>query len=200
MKVSLENLQTERRRLIERKAELEKAIDEEKKVHQKFVENVAVSQKIQDRIFEKERRLLSEKKKELMEQNRQLTKDLSFHKQAYEKLVNKEAPANIEASLPVSSATVWNPTSSKFVIKIDERLMEENEKLKLKVSSLSATIRVLQMENERLENWKSKMNEKEAKVSQQSEELTRHVDSTRKTNKETFTPAVLERLRQLCEK
>lgn len=87
--------------------------------------------------------------------------------------------------------------SSKVLSKISEKLMLENKKLKSKMETLNATIRVLKTKNQRLEDFKQKVDKKKLKFSQDADELALLIDSTEQTNEEVFTLKILAELGEL---
>lgn len=77
--------------------------------------------------------------------------------------------------------------------------MVENKKLKSKIDGLNATIRSLKVKNQKLENFKKKIDNKKLKFCQDSNELALLVKSTEQTNEEIFTPEILAALGELSK-
>lgn len=84
--------------------------------------------------------------------------------------------------------------SSKVLSQISEKLLAENKKLKGRTETLNATIKILKSKNQKLENFKKKIDHKKLKFAQDSDELAFLVNSTESKNKTTFTPEILVKL------
>ncbi len=91
------------------------------------------------------------------------------------------------------------PHSSRVVSKIAEQLLLENKKLKAKVAGLNTTVGVLKRKNKQLENFQTKVENKEIGHSKELLELEALVASTKKTNKDIFNTKALAKLEQLAE-
>lgn len=87
-------------------------------------------------------------------------------------------------------------TSSRVLTKVNEKMFEENKKLKSKISSLSATVTILTRKNKQLENFRKKIDNKKLKFQEDSEELDLLIESTKKKNKHTFNAEALKMLRE----
>lgn len=83
------DLESERINLSQQVIGLEKALDKQTKLHRKYVEDVAVTEKLRIDDFKVEKRDLTEQNKLLIKKNRQLTIDLDFFKKAYEEVVKE---------------------------------------------------------------------------------------------------------------
>lgn len=104
-------------------------------------------------------------------------------------------------SIPrVSLACECKHTSSKVLTKVNDKMFQENKKLKSKISNLSATITVLTKKNKQLENFQKKIDNKKFKFEENSAELQLLVESTKKKNKHTFNAEALKMLREIVLK
>lgn len=91
-------------------------------------------------------------------------------------------------------------TSSKVLTKVNDKMFQENKKLKSKISNLNATITVLTKKNKQLEIFQIKIDNKKFKYQENSAELELLVESTKKRNKHTFNAEALEMLREIVFK
>lgn len=152
------NIENENLHLSQQVNDLEKALEKQKKFHRKFAEDVIATEKIRTQDFNEEKRSLSERNKLLTQENRQLNKDVTFYKSAYDELSNevgsactsephrKTTPhpsitsgANPEMKKSVnimdvdghsqSNSRTCTHKSSKVLSKICEKLLLDNKKL-----------------------------------------------------------------------
>ncbi len=91
-------VEAENDRLNQQIAMLEKALDKQKKLHRKFAEDVVESERIRNQDFRCEKQSLKAINASLDKENRQLVKDVSFYKTAYEELVKEDQPAQAVGS------------------------------------------------------------------------------------------------------
>lgn len=208
--VELENL-----KLFEQVTGLEKALDKQKKLHRNFVDDVVETERIRLGDFNKERQEFIKENKSLVGQNRQLTKDVLFYKNAYEELAKEPTEAKptckpvlaegqtLAQSTSKSAAsylsTDCNHKSSKVLTKINEKLFLENKKLKLKVNNLTETNRLLNKKKKQLEDTQKKFNRKKLETERNIDKLAKLVDSANVKNKHIFTPKVLAKLNELSK-
>lgn len=217
--VQVSSLEAEIFRLTQQFTDVEKALEKQKKFHRKYAEDVVVTEKLRIQDFKEEKRSLIEQNTLLIKENRQLTIDSTFYKKAYEELANEVEPASISqsnlrtasnssfsASVPAATSVTdavnsskCSHKSSKVLSKISEKLLLENKKLKVKLENLNATIRILKSKNQKLENFKKKIDTKKMKFSQDSDELAKLVESTKTKNETTFNHEVLAKLGELSE-
>lgn len=103
----------------------------------------------------------------------------------------------------IGSSTIYSSESkhksSKVLSQISQKLLVENKKIKMKLDSLNKTIKILKSKNQKLEDFKKKIENKKLKFLQDSDELALLVKSTETTNGTTFTPEVLAKLGQLSK-
>lgn len=209
------DLKAENQNLLDKIADIEKSYEKHKKFHRKFVDDVVETERIRIDDFKKEKRSLIDENKSLVGLNRQLAKDATFYKKSYEELANESAEIrshkSTEASAEKSTELYEEPTpssfqtqtkiknkSSKSIAKISESLFLENKKLKVKVTNLTADIRLLKKKNQQLENFRKKINNKDLRKHQEYEELEWLVALSTKKNKETFNPEMLAKLDALA--
>lgn len=262
----LEELESENIYLVEQFTAVEKALVKEKTFHRKFVDEAVESEHIRMEDAKKEKRSLVEANKSHVKHIRQLTKDLSFYKQAYEEVSKEDDSTNtplikenrrlskdlsfyqkayeelsnndesahtslvkenhqltrdlsfyqkayedlMESAHTTSNHRTQRTTrkstsdplpnankSSKALSKVAEKLLIENKKLQSKMIKLQATNQLMKKKIQQLENFKNKMMNKKLKFSKEVDELELLVASTKMKNKDTFTPEVLAKLRQL---
>lgn len=89
--------------------------------------------------------------------------------------------------------------SSTEFVKISEKLLIENKKLKLKNDKQSTTIQLLRKQNRQLETFKDKMTKKKLKFSHEADELGALIESTKLKNKNVFTPEILCKLAEFSQ-
>lgn len=179
-----------------------------------------------------------EQNKLLVKENRQLIKDASFYKKAFEEVIKEDeaakrsnqrtanksrnsesgpsspsspsVPARMTRSTTSSATSTMNALgsstaseckhkSSRVLSQLSEKLLGENKKMKMKLDNLNATIKILKSKNQKLETFKKKIDNKKCKFSQDSDELALLVKSIETNNGSTFTPEILEKLRQLTK-
>lgn len=110
------------------------------------------------------------------------------------------APASKCCSAPqVIFQSECKHNSSRALSKVNEKLFIENKKLKLKINSLSANVQLFKTKNRQLENFKTKMTNKKWKFVQDGEEIERLVESSKRKNKDIYTPGILLKLDELCK-
>lgn len=211
---ALKNLETENHILAGRLNMLEKKMEKEKKFHRKFADEVSASESLRSEDFRKEKQAIVEENKSFIRENRQLKKDVDFYKKAHAELTKEDELGGIansfkqiqnprqEPSLSKSTrasrfqSIVYLPTncthkSAKVLGKTNDKLYEDNKKLRLKISSLNADAAILKRKIKQLENFKVKIDNKKAKFLQDSELLEEVVASTRTTNKDVYNSDVL---------
>lgn len=88
--IHVSNVEAENFRLIQKVADLEKALEKQKHFHRKYAEDVVISESIRHQDFKNEKLSLVEQNKSQVQTIRQLTKDLSFYKKAFEELVKED--------------------------------------------------------------------------------------------------------------
>lgn len=141
---------------------------------------------------------------------------MKFYKRAHEELTNavqstfvqstatncpEQIPSNTFESNPEqrTSGSSKHQKSSKEVVKINLTLYEENKKLQSKIKDITSTVSDLRKKIKQLENLRNKIDNKRNKFCQDSEELQRLVDTSRKKNRDTYTPEVLSMLGNLAK-
>lgn len=207
------NTENENLHLSKNVAELEKALEKQRKFHRKFAEDVVATEKIRIQDFNEKKRSWTERNKRLTQELRQITKDFTFYKSAYEELATEVTPAcssqpeqklSPRSSLSSSASplsvrstkstatSTMNDTrvlqsnssecihkSSKILSKISEKLLLDNKRLKMKLDNLGGIIRGLKAKNQRLENFKKRIENKKLKFSQETDELENIIESTK---------------------
>lgn len=86
-------MEAENQRLGQEVDKLKKALEKQKNFHRKFADDVVESERIRNDDFKSQKKSLTESNKHLVQENRQLTKDVAFYKKAFEELV-KESETN----------------------------------------------------------------------------------------------------------
>ncbi len=233
----INELEAENRQLIDRMLILEaenervnhdntaiaKALEKQKSLHRKFSEDVCESERKRNEYFASQKRSLSDENKALVKANRQLDKDVSFYKNAFEELSQKDKSVHIdhpsqkpnvddvmEETTPIPAVLTKSRTlrtksilpssaCSREVSKTSEKLFTENKKLQLKNKAQSATILLLKKKNQSLENFNVKMDNKKLKSATECEELKMLIDSTKVKNKDIFTTEILTKLGQFSQ-
>ncbi len=181
-------------------SELEKALEKQKKFHRKFVEEVDATERLRTQDFKEEKSGLNNRIKSLVNEKRQLSIDCTFYKKSYNELIKEKESidrSNDRATARTKSPAVVSERSSKVLSQLSEKILAENQKLKVKVEGLNRTIRILKSKNVKLENFKTKIENKKSKNFQDCQELARLVKSTETNNGSVFNPAVLAKLGQL---
>lgn len=219
MRESLRDLEADKQHLHDKTILLEKALEKEKKNHRKFADDVTEIEKIRNADFKKEKHEYVEENKSLRQKTKQLAKDVEFYKKAHEELAkvvqstvqptatNCPEPSNtIESNPedPEQRASNYRRSnkhqdSSKKVVKINLMLYEENKKLQSKIKDFRSTVSDLKKKIKQLESVRNKIDNKRNKFCQDSEELQRLVDLSRKKNRDTYTPEVLSMLGNLAK-
>lgn len=105
--------------------------------------------------------------------------------------------STMTSSSQIRTANSPRTESSKILSKMLEKLFADNKKLKLKVDGLTKTIRCLKTANQKLENFKKKIDNKKLKYVREADELSLLVASTERKNKDTFNREVLAKLAEL---
>lgn len=219
MHESLRDLEADNQHLHNKIIMLEKALDKEKKFHRKFADDVTETEKVRNSQFKREKHEYVEENKSLRQNNKQLAKDVDFYKKAHEELANAVQSTVVQSTAtncPVPSNTIEsNPEvpeqasnyhrsskhqeSSKKVIKNNAMLYEKNKKLESKIKDFRSIVSDLQKKNKQLENIRNKIDNKRSKFCEDSAELQRLVDLSRKKNRDTYTPEVLSMLGNLAK-
>lgn len=214
-----ERVELETQKLLEQVTGLEKPLNKQTKLHREFVDDVVETERIRLGDFNKERQEFIKENKSLVGQNRQLTKDVLFYKNAYEELAKQPTeaePTNKQLGKPVLAesqtlvqstskstgsyfSTDCNHKTSQVLTKINEKLFLENKKLKLKVNNLTETNRHLNKKTQQLENTQKKFNNEKLDTEGNIDELAKLVDSANVKNKHIFTPEVLAKLNELSK-
>lgn len=206
---SLKDMEAEKQHLYEKNILLEKALEKEKKFHRKFADEVSATEMIRIQDFKKEKGAYIEENKSLIKINRQLVKDVEFYKKAYEELAKDESTVPTSINSPTSesiserrtqsTSTSESQTASNRLPPSLKKMYEENKKLKSKISDINATVAALKRKNKQLENFRNKIEKKKSKFFRDSEELERLVDSSKKKNRDIFTPEVLAMIGNLAK-
>lgn len=218
---TLRDLQTENEFLVEKVNMLEKKLDQEKRFHRKFADEVCVTESTRLEDFRKEKRLIVEANKSLTTENRRLKKDAEFYKKAHEELTKEAAcespkqlktlpqetpPSSTRSTRSSESRTVEHlqvnctHKSSKVLSKVNAKLFQDNRKLQLKVGNLNATVAMYKKKNQQLENYKKKIENKKVKFLEDSDVLDGLVKSTQNKNSDTYNSDVLKMLGNLLHK
>ncbi len=158
----VEEMEADNFRLSEQVTALEKTLEKQKSFHRKFVDDVVESERIRNEDFKSQKRSLTQTNKSLIDQNRQLNKDVSFYKGAYEELVKEENSVETTSSNQrpakkrlMSSEMEDNPSQSK---RFSTRLAVTSTQA---LSSTISTIIQGQADNKRMSSKKlSKISEK----------------------------------------
>lgn len=209
--------------------QLEAALTKQKKFHRKYAEDVAITEDNRNADFKEEKRSLNGQIQTLTKVKRQLDKDLDFYKKAYQELcIEEEMVRNEEESTTTKRQPVKNSSqrrssaenittsvvsmanvqiklpkchhkSSKVLVKISEKYVLENKKLKSKVDSLNSIVRILKAKSQQFENLKKKISNKKLKFVEDSNELALLVDSSQRKNKSIFTPEILAKIGELSK-
>lgn len=214
---SLRDMEAENQNLHERIILLEKALEKEKKFHRRYADEVTATEMIRIQDFKKEKKALVDEMKALTGANRQLKKDVTFYRGAHEELANESSSTtepcnhvpNIEPpststsetqTFPFRRAAIGHESKRlKEITKINLSLFEENKKLKSKISDMSSTVSALKKKNRQLETFRNQVENKKAKFCRNSEVLEQLIDSSKKKNRDTYTPKVLEMLATLAK-
>lgn len=218
----VEELRLENQQLVEKVTQLEKALTKAKETHRKFNNDVVESEILRIREFENEKKNLKEENKRMIEQCRQVSKDLEFYKTGFEELLQEETntstmpirkstrPTSVlhSSELIQASTTPTTPSStpshnrqqgSKVITMISEKLHKENKKLTMKISKLTNDRKILRAKVKQLENFKSSVNNKKIAHLNHLKELEQLVESSKVTNEETFNATILAQLGELSK-
>lgn len=87
-------IEAENHRLYQENSALEKALEKQKTFHRTFSDDVVESERIRNEDFKSEKRSLTEKNQVLFKENRQLAKDVSFYRKAFEELSKEDNSAH----------------------------------------------------------------------------------------------------------
>lgn len=208
MHESLRDLEAENQHLQDKIISLKKALEKEKKNHRKFADDVTETEKIRNADFKKEKREYVEENKSLRQRNKQLAKDVEFYMKAHEELANAVQSTVVQSTAtncPEPSKTIEpipedpeqpasnyrrsgkHQESSKKVVKINLMLYEENKNLLSKIKDFRSTVSDLRKKIKQLEDLRNKIDNKRNKFCQDSRELQRLVDLSRKKNRDKYS-------------
>lgn len=104
----------------------------------------------------------------------------------------------IESNL-CSNKNQYRSNNPKVFFKINEKLFEENKKLKLKISVLTKDNNLLRTKNKQLDNFKNKINDKKKILNQKLDELDKLASLNEQKNGEKFSQNVLDELGKLSK-
>lgn len=210
----VEELRLENQILVEKVTQLEKALTKAKDNHRKFVSDVVESEEMRNREFDNEKKNLKEENKRLIEQYRQVSKDLTFYRTGFEELIH-EAEKNastISTSTSTRSTTVFHssditPTTPsknrtdgiKVITRTSDKLYRENNILREKISKLTKDRQILRAKVKQLENFKNSMNKKSTAHLNYLKELEQLVDTSKVKNGKTFNSTILAKLGDLSK-
>ncbi len=163
---------------------LEKDLEKDINFHRKYVQEADANESVRKRDSQKEKRELKNENASFKKLNRTLLDDVGFYKKALESSSQGQTsqPLALSYSLP-----------SKIIN--EKKLFEENKKLKLKITELTSIVASLKKKNKEQENLVKKIDNKRLKFEKDSEELKQLFQ----TNKDTYTPEVLNMLLNLAK-
>lgn len=180
---SLNDVKAKNQHLQEEKILLEKEIQKQKIFHRNYVKRVAATRAIRIQEHKIEKKALLDERNQLIAVNHKLIKDVEFYKNR--------------------STTPKQITQKRWTTEIAQMnlsLYEQNKKLQQKLNDASSKNKLLNQKVEQLEHFRNQIeNKKSNKVCRDCEELEGLVDFPKKTNKDVYTPEVLEMLGNLAE-